>query len=292
MKEHKDIREDEIRVIGGNQPSLSKPHGKKKWYIIAACIVAGVVVLFFLFRTPPHTDVQQSYFEDEESTAVTLKSQQTDTLSDVSDQRGYIEIQEETVNDVPMFVYVPHHARMTLEIGIPDKQDTAIVFVAQAADIRRDNKKILGDFVLKGEKLSFGQAKSGFCAVIDDVITIGVDEDTPLLQQAIDRKGYFFRQYPLVQNGELIENNPKNKAVRRAIGIRQGQVVMIESRSAESFHDFTQALVDIGISNAIYLVGSTAYGWCIDQSGNRVEFGVENPRNTPANTSYIVWRSK
>ena len=67
---------------------------------------------------------------------------------------------------------------------------------------------------------------------------------------------------------------------------------MIESRSTESFHDFTQALVDIGISQAIYLVGSTAYGWCIDPSGNRVEFGVENPRNTPPNTSYIVWRSK
>ena len=124
------------------------------------------------------------------------------------------------------------------------------------------------------------------------MITIGVDEDTPLLQKAIDRGGYFFRQYPLVQNGQLIENNPKNKAIRRAIGIRQGQVVMIESRSTESFHDFTQALVDIGISQAIYLVGSTAYGWCIDPSGNRVEFGVENPRNTPPNTSYIVWRSK
>ena len=95
-----------------------------------------------------------------------------------------------------------------------------------------------------------------------------------------------------MQNGQLIENNPKNKAIRRAIGIRQGQVVMIESRSTESFHDFTQALVDIGISQAIYLVGSTAYGWCIDPSGNRVEFGVENPRNTPPNTSYIVWRSK
>ena len=290
MKEHKDIREDEIRVIGGDCPAPSKPP-RRKWPIAVLCAVVGVCVLLLLFPTPQDSE-PQSYFEEEDIPSVVVKSQQTDSLSDKSEDKGYIEILEETVNDVPMFVYVPHHARMTLELGMPDKEDSTIVFVAQAADIRRDNKKILGDFVLKGEKLSYGKAKAGFCAVIDDVITIGVEEDTPLLQKAIDRGGYFFRQYPLVQNGQLIENNPKNKAIRRAIGIRQGQVVMIESRSTESFHDLTQALVDIGISQAIYLVGSTAYGWCIDPSGNRVEFGVENPRNTPPNTSYIVWRSK
>ena len=189
MKEHKDIREDEIRVIGGDCPAPSKPP-RRKWPIAVLCAVVGVCVLLLLFPTPQDSE-PQSYFEEEDIPSVVVKSQQTDSLSDKSEDKGYIEILEETVNDVPMFVYVPHHARMTLELGMPDKEDSTIVFVAQAADIRRDNKKILGDFVLKGEKLSYGKAKAGFCAVIDDVITIGVDEDTPLLQKAIDRGGYF-----------------------------------------------------------------------------------------------------
>lgn len=288
MKKHKDIRNDEIRIIGNDQPVFSEPIWRK-WLIVIFCVIVGMCISFLLFcLTQNH---KSSYFE-EKNPSVIIESQQTDSLSDKAEDKGYIEILEETVNDVPMFVYVPYHARITLELGMPDKADSNIVFVAQAADIRRDNKKILGDFVLKGEKLSYGKAKTGFCAIIDNTITIGMDEDTPLLQQAIDRNGYFFRQYPLVIDGQLIENNPKDKAIRRAIGVRRGQVIMVESRSRESFHDFSQALVDIGITQAIYLVGSTAYGWCMDLSGNRIEFGVENPRNTPPNTSYIVWRSK
>ena len=34
---------------------------------------------------------------------------------------------------------------------------------------------------------------------------------------------------------------------------------MVETTTRESFHDFAQALVDLGADNAIYIVGSSAY---------------------------------
>jgi uncharacterized protein YigE (DUF2233 family) len=100
----------------------------------------------------------------------------------------------------------------------------------------------------------------------------------------------------LVSNGKLVENEPKGKSIRRAICDRQGEIFMVETRSIESFHDFAQALVDLGVDQAIYLVGSTAYGWAVDENGTIHEFGEENYytgyRNMPQNTSYIVWKRK
>jgi hypothetical protein len=136
----------------------------------------------------------------------------------------------------------------------------------------------------------------GYCASIDGKVTVGVADNSPLFEEAINRDGYFFRQYPLVDNGRFVANEPKNKSVRRAICERKGEIFMIESLSKESFHDFTQALVDLGVDNAVNLAGSEAYGWAIDSEGVKHEFGTPNfytgRGRMPKNTNYIVWRPK
>ena len=113
---------------------------------------------------------------------------------------------------------------------------------------------------------------------------------------ATENEGYFFRQYALVDNGKLVENNPKGKTIRRAICQLQGNVFMVESLTRESFHDFAQSLVDLGVNNAIYLVGTNAYGWSVDQDGITHEHGEDiwsdNPSTCPKNISYIVWKKK
>jgi hypothetical protein len=177
-----------------------------------------------------------------------------------------------------------------------DKNDTTIVYAAQAADERADNGGIVGAFVLKGEPLAWGISKKGYCASINGVVTIGVAENSPLFEQATVHGGYFFRQYPLVSDGQIVENEPKGKSIRRSICDRDGEIFMVETGSKESFHDFSQALVDLGVDQAVYLVGSSAYGWAVDGEGVVHEFGEDNyykgRRRMPKNTSYIVWRRK
>ena len=114
-------------------------------------------------------------------------------------------------------------------------------------------------------------------------------ESTPLLQEVINSGGHFFRQYSLVSNGELVDNKPKNKSIRRALAVRNEQILMVESQNRESFHDFSQALIDIGVSDAIYLVGGDAYGWYYNKEHIRNEFGEEQP-DLPENISYIIWK--
>ena len=117
---------------------------------------------------------------------------------------------------------------------------------------------------------------------------MGVADNSPLFELATERNGYFFRQYPLVDNGVLVENELKNKYIRRALCDLDEHIVVIESQTPESLHDFAQALVDVGVSNAIYLVGSTAMGWYVDTDGNGTKRGLWDER-VFKNVSFIVW---
>ncbi|MDE6714871.1 MAG: hypothetical protein K2J74_00120, partial [Muribaculaceae bacterium] len=65
--------------------------------------------------------------------------------------------------------------------------------------------------------------------------------------------------------------------------------VVIMSQKRMTMDDLAQELVDLGVSNAIYMVGSSAYGFAIDAEGNKIEFGKEDS-HARANTNYIVWK--
>jgi hypothetical protein len=296
MKELKDIRDDQIRIIGeeGKRKSLSRG----VWGIIIAILISSIVIIIlFLSR---YKDDNQEIIGPEpaifEPVMVSEPTQIGKIGNNVDTKIGYTEIKDTLINDIPIKIYIPHNAEMSLHIGKINKEDTSIIYTAQAADVRSDNGGIVGAFVLKGEPKAWGLSKKGYCASINGKVTIGVAENSPLFEKATEEGGYFFRQYPLVSNGKLVENEPKGKSIRRAICDRQGEIFMVETRSIESFHDFAQALVDLGVDQAIYLVGSTAYGWAVDENGTIHEFGEENYytgyRNMPQNTSYIVWKRK
>lgn len=295
MKTEKDMRDDEIRVIGNNENKPeSDDYRQRIWIGISLGILGVAVILSFILlgeKSQPQEDVP-TYFDPQpeivnpENKLPIRLGRNVDSLS-----CGFIAIRDTTINDIPLRIYIPHNAQMSLHVGRLDKRDTSIIFAAQAADIRRDNRKIVGAFVLKGEPLAWGLSKKGYCAIINGKITIGVADNSPLFEQATEMDGYFFRQYPLVDNGKLVENEPKNKAIRRSICDRNGEIMMVECETPESFHDFAQALVDLQITNAVYLVGSSSFGWAVDDCGNRIEFGMENS-HLPKNTSYIVWQRR
>jgi hypothetical protein len=292
MKE-KDIRDDEIRVIG--EDDKVKFNGWKWLLLLLAGIVIGFVVWALLPQKheDPKEDPEQGVFEpgndSVEPTIVKLPLAKAEETG-----KGFIEMMDTTINDIPMRLYLPHQVTMSLHVGNIDRNDHSIVFAAQAADIRADNGGIVGAFVLEGEPKAWGLSKKGYCAIINDTVTVGVADNSPLFEEATEKGGYFFRQFPLVDKGNLVENELKGKAVRRALCDRAGEIFTVETLSIESFHDFAQALVDLGVDNAIYLVGANAYGWATDADGQRHEFGDPNPKVSKKwrNINYLVMRKK
>ena len=297
MKKEKDIRDDEIRVIG--EEKRSGFTGWKWLLLLLAGIIIGGIIWSVLPSKPEEStetntekNVEPSYFDSRPKVGV--QSTITTSLGEAKEMgHGFIEISDTTINDIPMRIYVPHWVTMSLHLGPIDRNDKNILFAAQAADIRADNGGIVGAFVLQGEPKAWGLSKRGYCAIINGVATLGVAENSPLFEEATEKGGYFFRQYPLVDHGQMVENKPKGKSIRRALCERNGEIFTVETLTTESFHDFAQALVDIGADNAIYLCGSTAYGWATDAEGRRHEFGDPNlPEQKWENVSYLVMRTR
>ena len=277
-KNEYDIKDTEFRIIGlSSQPEEPQENPRRYWLWI---ILGGSVLLllgWIIFGGQPsaeETPLEQEIIEEvvfEPMNEVKIPEEFQEPLkplgdySDTTLTKPYTEHLRDTINDIPIDIYIPHNAKPELMVGVPSLHDKSIILTTQAADIRADNGKIVGAFVMKGEPLSWGLSKKGYCGIIDGKVTVGVSENSPLFEEATEKGGHFFRQYPLVDNGVLVENEPKGKSIRKALCDRNGEIMVIMTQTPESFHDFAQALVDMKVDNAIYLVGATSFGYFRDR---------------------------
>ena len=309
MNDVQEIRDDEIRVLGitadeGDDTFQSGGRRGCTWMslLVAAVVCVAVLGMAWFFDSQSvdvHAvdaivvEAEPSFFEPEAAPVGSREEWYASGIESLAD-KPHTEVMDTMINDIPLRIFIPHNAVMSLQRGYLDIEDTTIVYVAQAADIRADNGEIVGAFVINGEPLTRGVSKLGYCASVNGEIHIGMARNTDLFDRAVQTGGFFFRQYPLVHNGTLVENEPKGKSIRRSVCKRRGQVFMVETLSRESFHDFAQSLVDLGVDDAVYLVGSSTYGWAMDREGRKHEFGNEYPYVNgfvfPENINYIVWR--
>ena len=287
-----EIQDDELRVIG--RPSGTEDTRKPRkwlWIVMAMVIVAAVVAAAIIWSRKPGLENDPGVFDP--STVVeptNVIKEKVEPLGNYADttSKAYTEHLKLTINDIPLDIYIPHNAKPSLAIGTPDIFDKNIVLVTQAADIRADNGKINGAFVLAGKPMAWGLSKKGYVGIIDDKITVGVADNSPLFEEATEKGGYFFRQYPLVDNGVLVDNEPKGKAIRKAICDRAGEIIVVMSITPESFHDFAQALVDLKVDNAVYLVGSNSFGYFRDKYDHFTQI-YEKRRGGYKYENYIMW---
>ena len=291
MSRNDDIKDNEFRVIGKSPDS---GEGRKPWrgWILTVAAVILLAGALYLYQRQSTKETEPSVvFEPlpEEDGGAKGISEDPAPLGNQKDSTSYTEHLEIDINDITLDIYIPHHGIPSLSVGAPDINDGSVILATQAADIRADNGKIVGAFVLKGKPLSWGLSKKGFCGIIDGEITVGVADNSPLFEKATETGGYFFRQFPLVDNGQLVENEYKGKSIRKALCDRRGEIFVAMSRTPESFHDFAQALVDLGVSNAIYLVGSQSYGVYRD-SADSLTVIYDKYGHRYKYENYILWR--
>ena len=282
------ISDSEIRIVGSSQKPTQKPF-PWGWVVVGVVLVVCLgVILWWQYSKTNAEQESIGVFEQEQPVVQTYPLTEWFASVDSITAVGTVTT-DITINDIPLRVYLPLNSVPHLEVGygVTKKCQNSILFF-QAADVRADNGKIVGAFVLQGKPLSWGLSKRGFCAILDGNVSIGVADNSPLFEKATEEEGDFFRQYPLVDNGRLVENELKNKSIRRALCEINAHIVVVETQSVESMHDFSQALVDLGVQNAIYLVGSSAMGWSMDIHGNGTKMGLWDPRKIK-NISFIVW---
>ena len=283
-KNPNEISDNEIRIISATEPEKNvKKHSFRVWFfIIAGVVILLCAVVFFLFQSGENEPVIGPAAQDEQIMA----QDEIDT-----NIVGFTVARDTTLNRSGLLILTPENARPRLIIGTEVLNDSNIILATQAADVRGDNGQIAGTFVLDGELISRGEAKAGYCSIINGEITVGVADATPMFEQAVTEKGYFFRQYPLVVGGPIVENKPKGTAIRTAIADLGGKVCVVMSKERLTFHDFSQLLVDLGVRNAVYLVGSSSYGFYTNSEGNKILTGPE-PTTEYENANYIIWETE
>lgn len=298
-EELNNIQDDEFRVLGKKQQPEKEPgapqKGNRKLASLVSLLVVLAIGLAIYFSWPKTVEpIDDPGVFDPMPATVTPAPEKT-PLGSIPDSLGTkaVERVDTTINDVQLSIYIPHNLTPRLTVGAPDAETRKAMLAFQAADIRADNRKILGAFVLQGKPLAWGLSKKGYCAIIDGQVTIGVADNSPLFEEATEKEGYFFRQFGLVDNGNLVENEPKNKTMRKALCERNGQIFVAVSETDESLHDFAQALVDLGVDNAVYLVGShSAFGWWKNDAGEVEFFSQDKHRQSFRNENYLVWGYK
>ena len=308
-----DIKDDEIRIISsernlpvhankyemeGKEERLKYKPEKPKWkfwVIITAVLFFGGLCVFFWWEINDDPEETENFVIDSENIGEDkLSFERIDTLSvpvttSAIAEKGFVETYDTVINKVPLTILKPKNLTPKLHVGIDALRDSTASLVVQAADIRRDNGQIVGAYVSEGNLLSRGQSKAGFCAIINGKLIIGVADSTPYLEQAIETGGYFFRQYPLVVGSQVIENKLKHSSLRKALAELNGEIVVILNDKQQTLNEFAQTLVDLGVTNAIYLIGSTAPGFAIEEDGKRIDFGKEFEKPS-VNSNYIIWQ--
>ena len=286
MTKMSDINDNEIRVIGGDGGG----GGKKRlpwwvWVIVGVVAVAIAVVALWPKQQPEEPTAPDTTTVTEPETTDIWHSNTDNTLSSCTI------VTDTLIDTLHLRIFTPYNATPELHVGRLDTADTDIILASMAADLRRDNGRIVGAFVHAGEPLSWGLSKRGYCAIFDGQITIGVAENSPLFEQATEQGGYFFRQYPAVDKGVMVENNPENASFRRALCLLNGKVCIIACTDRVLMNDFSATLVKLGVSEAILLVGGTADGWCRTDDGKMMRLGSSYAQNAKY-MNHIVFRKQ
>ena len=257
-----DINDNEIRVIGNGGGD-----GRKRlpWWLWVSVIVSISVIVTVIILPSPSGEGAGSPTHDTQIPPVTEQESDDIWFNNVDANRPSATVIADTLIDsLHLHIFTPYNAVPELHVGRLDTNDRSIILAAMAADLRRDNGKIVGAFVLAGE---------------------------PLFEQATEQGGYFFRQYAAVDGGVVVPNNPENASYRRALCLLDGKVCIVACTDRVLMNDFSATLVKLGVGEAILLVGGAADAWCRTDDGSLVSANSDYAQNAKY-MNHIVFRKQ
>lgn len=247
------MRDDEIQVLGSSEaPQRHKYRALLRG--IAAILLAAVLCTsgYLLYGK----------FNRHQSLEKVMSKVGSDP--DLLFHRSELSCVDDTVgeDDVPLRIYCFEYMSASLtmdEAVMADSAGIAPMAIIQATDIRKDNGQPVGDIVIDGRRLAGGKSRKGYCAIIGGKVIIGIDDGYEVMNYCIEQGGSFFREYPLIVDGVIYENNARGKKERRALVAQGNSIYVFESIDRESLYDFSTALLNSGVKNAINLPGGINY---------------------------------
>lgn len=207
----------------------------------------------------------------------------TETLAD-----GYVDIFKRSAFGGDMTVLTPRKAIPSLEFGQDFLTDPSVIFALPAFDIGVE-KELEGAAIVSGRLLGAASKDAGFCSIIDGQVEISMGGWSGRFEEAMRKRGDFFRQRPLVFNRYAIFNRTQGREVRRALAMMGGRLSVISSCEKMTLEDFAKELMDMNVTDAICLSSTkNDFLFYVDKTGERFEVGERKEVDSKV-TAYLVW---
>lgn len=207
----------------------------------------------------------------------------------------YVEMEEGVYDNMNLQIFSPHNLQLSFTTTCPTPDNKTICFAAAAAFTGKDLTSICGPYVEDGiaGKNFYGGNMNGYIAMWDNHVVIKPVKDSLSYykQKAIKNKGCFFEQCLLVDNHQMITCKLfNNERQRRAMVIKNGKPLIVESVKRVMIDDFSKALVAFGAESALYLdMGGWSYGWYTNCVGQTETIGVYT-MNTKHQSNWIIFK--
>ena len=255
-KEKEYMTDDDVVVIGGSDwHPEEKPRSQKKWKW--AAIAFGVILLmvagFFVTRHLLHSrEFVQSRYAVEIIEAL---------AHPMSGEPGVTLIEDEAMG-VSLKLYKLDGLKAHMAFELPDLRDSTVYLVTRSSDYKLtdDRKEIIGDFIYNGDVMAESDWRAGFMAIIDGNAQIGIDRSRDIFKHVKKNGGSMFRQLALVSAGTRCDKQfiLKGKVSRCAYARdRDGDLFFIETVNPETLYGFSDALVEYGFVDAVYITGGS-----------------------------------
>ena len=255
-KEKEYMTDDDVVVIGGSDwHPEEKPRSQKKWKW--AAIAFGVILLmvagFFVTRHLLHSrEFVQSRYAVEVIEAL---------AHPMSGEPGVTLIEDEAMG-VSLKLYKLDGLKARMAFELPDLSDSTVYLVTRSSDYKLtdDRKEIIGDFIYNGDVMAESDWRAGFMAIIDGNAQIGIDRSRDIFKHVKKNGGSMFRQLALVSAGTRCDKQfiLKGKVSRCAYARnRSGELFFIETVNPETLYGCSDALVEYGFVDAVYITGGS-----------------------------------
>jgi len=197
-----------------------------------------------------------------------------------------------------ILVYTPNKLKFNLTNKRPENTPNNYLSVA-AAFTDKDLKSTTGKLIIDGETIfkNNNPKLSGGCIIGNNSIKI-IDKTNNIdsLSKAVfnNHESYFQQALIVYNNKGIVWNLPNGdlKVKRRALIEFNNQFSICESASSLDIKKFQEALIDIGVKNAIYLdMGSWSEGWYKSVDAKQIKIG-DNFSSTHLQTNWIYLSEK
>ncbi len=230
------MREDEIQILGTSQKKNRK---RILWWFVSLVVLllTALAVIWGVTNANRRNAILNKVVAD------------VTPLSILSSQESGLYTFDTEMNDISISTLHLVNMRTQLTQSVPEYEDSTMLLSVIAT-----RKRAVGsDLVIDGKQISRGKPMSGFCAIVNGNVAIGESKDDDVMNYCIEHGGSFFRQNMLVRNGEVLEVALKGKAPRCALARQGNDMYVVYTLDEESVHDFAEAMVDIGVLDALLL---------------------------------------